>query len=60
MIARLKCYLDPPTSHQLKKQKKKKKKPFQSFLRYNFLDLCMESVNIDFVGLVVIDLHFGN
>ena len=26
MIARLKCYLDPPTSHQLKKQKTKQKK----------------------------------
>ena len=58
MIARLKCYLDPPTPHQLKK----KKKAFSSFLWQNFLDPRMESINIDFVGLklVVIDLHFGN
>ena len=57
MIARLKCYLDPPTPHQLKNNKKKR---FQSFLRQNFLNPRIESVNIDFVGLVVIDLHFGN
>ena len=57
MIASLKCYLDPPTPHQLKKQQKKR---FQSFLRQNFLNPRIESVNIDFVGLVVIDLHFGN
>ena len=54
MMARLKCYLDPPTPYQLKKKKKK------SFLWQNFLDPRMESVNIEFVGLVIIDLHFGN